>query len=366
MKDNLHIAVLMGGPSWEHDISLKSGKMVIEYSKKHKVTPVIIQRDSKWAIFDHDKFNDEDMVDFDKWVPATKKLSLYEAIEKCMANKIDIYFNAMHGAFGEDGIVQGVLEAFSLPFTGSPLLASSISMNKIVFKQLLCGAGIQVPRSVFVFTKDQFSDKDSFTAEIEKEIGFPCFIKTPSSGSSLGVNLCGSADELGVLLDDMFKLENRLLIEQYITGREFTCAVIGNSHTEDMTALPVTEIISSKTFFDFEAKYTPGVTQEITPAEIDENLKKAIQDTAVAVHNLLECKGFSRTDMIVCDGEIYVLELNAIPGMTAESLLPKAAVAEGLTLEELIDKIILLGLRAHETKKNAEENFSRFFASKKS
>ncbi|MCD6460841.1 D-alanine--D-alanine ligase [bacterium] len=365
MKDKLHIAVLMGGPSWEHDISLKSGKMIIENAKKHKITPIIIQRDSKWAVFDCNKFKADDMADFDKWVPETQKLPLYEAIEKCISAKVDIFFNAMHGAFGEDGIVQGVLEAFSMPFTGSSLLASSISMNKIVFKQFLCGAGIKVPRSVFVFNKKQFNNKDSFKRQIEREIGYPCFVKTPSSGSSIGVSLCGNSDELVILLGEMFELENRILIEEYISGREFTCAVIGNAHEDAVTALPVTEIISSKTFFDFEAKYTPGMTEEITPAKIDEPLKQSIQDTAVLVHNILECKGFSRTDMIVSDGNIYVLELNAIPGMTQESLLPKAAIAQGMTLEQLIDKIILLGLREHDRKKKAAEIFCRFVTSKK-
>lgn len=352
MPAGIHVGILMGGPSREYEVSLESGKMIIRYIDSHKYlfTPVVIKKNASWALFDPDKCRGFDKADLEKWLPISEELSMSSALERLKKMGVDIFFNVMHGAYGEDGTIQGVLEAYGFPYTGSSVLASSLAMDKIVYKQVLKGAGISVPHAVFIF-KDPFIDgTDAFLAMIQSQIGFPCVAKTPSSGSSIGVELCAGPEQIINSVKTMFPLENRVLIEQYISGREFTCGVLGNAYTDDLFALPPTEIISKNSFFDFDAKYTPGKADEITPAQIDKSLTARIQEMAVNVHNLLGSKGVTRTDMIVNDGRIFVLETNTIPGMTANSLVPKAAGAAGISLSELIDKLISYGLNDYHKK----------------
>ena len=338
----MHVAVLMGGPSWEHDISLKSAAMVINHCnpRNYKVTPVMVNRDGLWSVYPID--SKISMTDYNAWVKQTKPLSMPEALAELQARKVDICFIAMHGAFGEDGTLQGALDAVDMAYTGSPVIASSIAMDKMVYKHVLMGANITVPKSVFMHRQVDPSDLAAYCDYIEDTLGIPCVVKTPASGSSIGVNVCHNKDELATAIEKMFSLEGRLLIEQFIKGREFTCAVLGNAH-RNIEALPVTEIISSNHFFDFEAKYTPGGAREITPAEIDDELRDDIQQISQTVHTIINCQGMSRTDVLVDGRTVYVLETNTIPGMTAQSLLPQAAQVAGYTLDELIDMIISYG-----------------------
>ena len=363
MVRKYNVALLMGGPSREHNVSLESGKMVINHIdyEKYNLFPIIINRDGTWSVYDSSAVAHTPIFESDpsQWQAYPQTLSLPNALSHIKQMDVDIFFNVMHGAYGEDGTIQGVLEAYNMPYTGSNVLASSLAMDKILYKQFLTGAGVCVPDSIFI-TPTDMRDISSFVDEITGRLGFPCVIKTPSSGSSIGVELCRNSKELMDTAKKLLPIDNRLVIERFIEGREFTCAVLGNANTRDILALPPTEIISKNPFFDFEAKYTPDKAEEITPAQINQSLTQALRKIAITVHNLLGCNGLSRTDMLWDNENIFVLETNTIPGMTANSLLPKAALAYGMTLTQLIDNIIQYGLGYYHTKQNRLRSLQNF------
>ena len=346
MDDKRHIAVLMGGPSHEHEISLLSGKAVVENldRDRYKVTPVIITHANKW-IFYTDKITDGS-IQFDRSTcPIYGEFSLVGALQQFASLNVECIFNAMHGPYGEDGIVQGMFEAVGISYTGSPVLASSVAMDKIAYKHLITGAGIPTAQWSTIQIRSE-AEIDTGIETILNTTGLPCVLKTPSSGSSIGVELCETRESLSRSLRALRKLDTRFLVEKFLEGREFTCAILGNAYEPRQIALPPTEIISKNTFFDYEAKYSPEKAEELTPAPIDESLTAYIQQTALAVHNILGCKGVSRTDFIWHNEELYVLETNTLPGLTVHSLLPKAACAAGITMPELLDKIIRFALLA--------------------
>ncbi|MCB1196144.1 D-alanine--D-alanine ligase [bacterium] len=341
MQSKQNIAVVMGGPSHEHDISIKSGKTVVDNLNRsaYTITPIIINRNSEWIFYPDPMQKGQKTFSPDTLEPEYSRQYVSDALEALRQKKIDCVFNAMHGAFGEDGIMQGLLEASKLPYTGSPVLASSLAMDKIAYKHVISSAGIATARWQTAYISCE-SDIPACRDSVREYLGVPCVVKTPSSGSSIGVELCKTTDSLENTLQKMHAIDNRILIEQYLAGRELTCAVLGNAYSTQLRALPPTEIISKNSFFDFDAKYSSDKVEEITPANIPPDIFSAVQKTAVKIHNLLGCKGASRTDFILHDGILSVLETNTLPGLTAHSLLPKAAHAAGISLPELIDILI--------------------------
>jgi D-alanine-D-alanine ligase len=304
----LRLALIAGGKSAEREVSLKSGDQVFQALDK-----------SKYAIRRYDPRDDLERL-------------VREAPE------IDVALVIMHGRGGEDGSLQGLLDLLDIPYQGSGIVGSALGMNKELSKILYQQAGLKVPQALF-FNKAEAPSAQ----EIAARLGLPVVIKPVNEGSSIGVTKAATVADLAAGLAAAFAYDNRVLVEQWITGTEVTGGILGNDH---LTALPLVEIIPSDTyaFFDYEAKYKPGASTEICPARLDERLTKKAQASALAAHRALCCRGYSRTDMIVKDGEIYVLETNTIPGMTATSLLPQAAKAMGLDFPQLLDKLIELAL----------------------
>ena len=304
----LTVALLSGGISSEREVSLHGGDQIYEALDKEKYN--VIRYDPK---FDLSRLVSD-------------------------ASAIDVAFVNLHGPFGEDGTVQGFLDLLGIPYQGSGVLGSSLAMNKIASKQLYEKSGLPLPPSMVV------KRGDAVDAEAcEQKFGIPLVVKPAASGSSVGVTIVRSKDALEGALEAAFAQDDTILIEMYINGTEITGGVLGN---DDLTALPIIEIIPDEScgFFDYTAKYTPGVTREICPARIDEELTAKAQSYAKIAHRTLFCKGYSRTDMILKDREIFVLETNTIPGMTATSLLPQAAQTAGISFSELLDKLIELGM----------------------
>jgi D-alanine-D-alanine ligase len=256
------------------------------------------------------------------------------------APKIDVALIILHGPFGEDGTIQGMLDLLNIPYQGAGVLGSALCMNKLVSKQLYELAGLPVPAYLAVKCGEPFDPEGC-----ADRLGLPLVIKPATGGSSIGMSIVKRKDELNSALEDAFKHDEVILIETYIKGIELTGAVIGNEHLE---ALPIVEIIPGKThdFFDYEAKYTAGITEEICPARIDNELTARARDFAMRAHKALFCKGYSRTDMILRDKELFVLETNTIPGMTATSLLPQAAAVAGIPFKQLLDRLIQLSIEA--------------------
>lgn len=280
----------MGGKSAEHEISLISGKGVVESldKKKYKALSVVVSKKGRFKL----------------------------------PKGIDVVFIALHGPFGEDGTIQGMLELSGVPYTGSGVLASALGMDKLMFRELMAAKGIRVPKQ---------------TNKV------PCFVKPYNQGSSVGASIVRSKKKLGFALKLAKRYSDKVLVEEYVKGTEVTCAVLGNNKP---CALPVIEIVPKNEYFDYESKYKAKETQEIVPARISKTLTEKVQDLAIKVYQAVGCRGFGRIDFILKNNkEPVVLEINTIPGLTPVSLFPKAAKAAGITYPKLLDKIIRYALQ---------------------
>ena len=338
MTSRMKINVVMGGPSAEYEVSLNSGRQVLSNldRSKYELRAVVITKDKKFYYSDITE-NIPDLSDPQKtmngpFLPCDCK----QVWENC-----DVAFLALHGEFGEDGVIQGYLEALSVPYYGSGVYASAVAMNKITAKFLYELNGLDTPPySIYGVNHPDVSVK-----KIIEKHGFPCFLKCPQSGSSRLMGRAADEHSLRNLLVELQLSAADILVETNITGVELSCGVIEDAEGK-ITALPPIEIRPvNSDFFDYTAKYTKGASQEIVPAPHPQELLKRVEEIAVRAHKILGCYGVSRTDMIYCDDKLYVLETNTLPGMTATSLLPQAFKAIGGTYSQLLDTLISSALK---------------------
>jgi len=324
----------MGGNSVERDVSLASGSQVARAlaSLGHRVIGV----DTATGVLPQ--------AQLDRWVesgvapdpppPGTPDLlrtgdttALTRAPEVAGT---DLVFPALHGGAGEDGTLQALLDLAGLPYAGSGRLGCTLAMDKEVSKRLLRAAGIPTP--------------DWLTApvpldRVESELGYPVIVKPPSGGSTLGLTLAHDRRELEAAVEESLRYEDRILFERYVRGRELTVGIVGGE------ALPVGEIIPRNEIFDYECKYQPGMAEEIFPADLPREVADRLQEMSLTVHHALFLRDFSRVDFILDgDGVAWCLEANALPGLTAQSLLPRAAKAAGIGFPELCDRIVRIAL----------------------
>lgn len=305
IKDFGRVGVLMGGPSSEREISLKSGKAVLSALKESGIDAVGID-----IITD----NKEDNI---------------RLLNSC---NLDCVFIALHGRFGEDGSIQEILEEIDLPYTGSGVKASRLAMDKIGALKIFKAGKLYVPRSQFL-ERASYNENKKF----KNDLGFPVVVKPANHGSSIGLSIVELEREIPAAIELAFQFDQRIVIEEYISGRELTVGVL------DERALPVIEIVPKHKFFDFEAKYKAGLTDYIIPALLKPEIAEEVQQAALEAHKLLGCFGCSRTDIILSQKNIpFVLETNTIPGMTATSLLPKAARILGIDFNQLCLKLLEL------------------------
>ena len=317
------VALLSGGVSPEREVSLSSGDQVESALDKDKYT---VRRFD--PAFDLGRLVDE-------------------------AQSIDVALIILHGANGEDGTVQGLLDLLNIPYQGSGVLGSAVAMNKVLAKERYLQAGIPVPAHRVVRHGDTVA-ADQWLGQL----GLPVVVKPASCGSSIGMSIVREAADVAPALDAAFGHDDTVLVEAYIRGREITGAVIGN---EALEALPLIEIIPSAghDFFDYRAKYVAGETHEICPAPLEADTTAEAQRLAVMAHRALCCDGYSRTDMILADDGFYVLETNTIPGMTRTSLFPQAAAAAGMSFDRLLERLIDLGIERHHRRKGHTGGRSR-------
>ena len=290
----------MGGWSSEREISLESGRKAAESLRKQgfKVTEIDVGR------------------------------NLASVLKE---EKIEIAFIALHGVPGEDGTVQGLLEILGIPYTGSGVMASAISMNKIITKVVLQENGIKVPKHYQLKTQDSKLKVE----DVIETLGLPPYIvKTVNGGSSVGVEIVKNPDDLESTFNRIKEKYQDVFIEEFIKGREITVGILSDE------VLPVAELITKNEFFDYHAKYTSGITEEIIPAKLPEKIYKKAQSFAIRSHQAIGCKGFSRIDMMVKDDAIWVLEVNSIPGLTDMSILPMEAKHIGISYAEVIYRML--------------------------
>lgn len=308
MPTKLRLALLSGGISPEREVSVKSGDQVYESLDKTRY-------------------------DVERYDPATDLARLVDD-----APNIDVALIVLHGPYGEDGTVQGLLDLLHIPYQGSGVLGSALAMDKAVSKRLYKEAGLLVP-DYEVIARGRPYDKNT----VSRAPGFPLVVKPRRGGSSIGTSIVRSADELPKAVEAAFAHDSHVILEAYVQGMEITGGVLGN---DQLQPLPIVEILPEPeyAFFDYEAKYKQGATREICPARISEGLSARAQACAETAHRALCCRGYSRTDMIVQEDKIYVLETNTIPGMTPVSLFPLAAKTAGISFGELMDRLIELAL----------------------
>lgn len=313
--DKKRIAVLTGGPSPEHDVSLATGKNIVLNldPEKYETKEFTIGRSGEWPV------EPEDL----------KKL-------------FDLAFIAMHGPYGEDGTVQSILDSVGMPYTGSGSAASALGMNKWLSLRLFRDAGISVPPTIHLSKHEWFKDRDGIAKKITSLLGKPWVIKPNASGSSLGVRIEKDAKDLKQALELSFKDFKEIIVQEFIPGLELTCGVVDSGMPRSAFALPPTEIVPvGDTFFDYKAKYESGGAMEITPARLPDSYLQAVKRTALKVHKILGCRSFSRSDFILDQkGKLYMLETNTIPGMTENSLLPKAAKVLNISFPKLLEIVI--------------------------
>jgi D-alanine-D-alanine ligase len=345
----LNLAVVFGGQSGEHEVSLKSANQVMSALNKEKynVIPIAITKKGQWLTgnkgkeymeLNLPKAGEEGGISIEQsqnLVTINQEGKELESFAEgdTGGNKIDLVLPIVHGPYVEDGKLQGMLEMLGLSYVFSGTLASALSMNKYKTKLIAKKAGL-------IIAKDMVVGKKYKTEKIVKKLNLPVVVKPIELGSSVGINIAKTEEELKNSIDKALELGNEVLLEQFIKGRELTVAVIGNKSPK---ALPVIEIIPKvSTFFDYKAKYQTGGSEEVCPAQIPDDIRKKVQKYAVKVFKALGCRDLARADFILSenDGKLYFLEINTIPGMTATSLAPQAAKAAGMEFSEFLDKLI--------------------------
>ena len=310
------IAIVAGGDSSEFEISVKSAGEVGKILSSSYIVYIILIRGINWYWEDQKgRYHNIDKNDFSLVIDDRRI-------------KFQGVFNAIHGTPGENGLLQGYLDMMEIPYTSCGAFCSALTFNKQACKLYLKEYGIPMADAVLVRKGDNLDPASIFI-----QTGLPCFVKPNDSGSSFGVTKVKQKEELLPAIETAFKESNEVLIESFMNGREVACGVV---KTKSRTiVLPVTEIISKNEFFDFEAKYTPGKSDEVTPADMPLSVTNEIQKISLSVYDLLGCKGIVRVDFIVIRDKPFFLEINTVPGMTKESLVPKQAAAAGIALEEL-------------------------------
>ena len=345
----VNVAVVMGGTSTEHDVSLNSGKNVCNALDKSKfnVKPVIIDKEGHWLVAPDWMHADSE---FHGFPPGVRQHTASSALSLLFQAGIDIVFIALHGPGGEDGLIQGFFETARMPYTASGVLGNAVGMDKILSKMVYLQNGILTPGYLKKRSFNVSAQVDKMVEEIVATLGLPCVPKVSNQGSSHNVGIASTKAELREMLLKFSQNGPEVLVEEFIKGTELTCAVINKPGEKESIALPPTELVPvSSEFFDYHAKYTPGATEEITPARVSPEITARVQEIAVRCHDLLHCGGMSRTDMMLRGDEIYVIETNTIPGLTKTSLIPQAAAKVGIAFPELLEMQILWGLeqRSH-------------------
>lgn len=320
-----NIAIIMGGYSSEYKISLVSGNVVCQFLDKTKFEGFRIHIfKEKWVYVDaNDAEFPIDKNDFSTTVNGTKIT-------------FDCVFNAIHGTPGEDGLMQAYFELLQIPQTSCDYYQAALTFNKRDLLSVLKPYGIKTAVSYYLNKGDHFDAN-----EIIQKIGLPCFVKPNKSGSSFGISKVKTAAELPIAIEIAYEEDNEIIIESFLDGTEVSVGVI--NYKGSITVLPITEIVSENDFFDYEAKYL-GKSQEITPARISDEMTAKVSQIAKRAYEILKMKGFSRSEFIIVNGEAHLLEMNSIPGLTKESLIPQQALAAGISLEDLFTNAIELAL----------------------
>lgn len=347
----IKVAVIFGGRSGEHEVSLVSAASVIKAlnPEKYEVQQIGISTDGLWYTGENclEKFKKGEHEGLDRVMLST---------DIADAGRPDVVFPVLHGPFGEDGTIQGLFEMLQLPYVGCGVLASSSSMDKLQCKALWEAAGLPVVPYIGFNRKAWEEEKNLILREVAEKIGLPCFVKPANMGSSVGISKVKKIEELEAAIDLAARFDRRILVEKGLNVREIECAVLGN---DDPIASPAGEVIVGGEFYDFHDKYVNGVSMTEVPAQLEQKISDEIRETCIKAYKLLDCAGLSRVDCFIDkdSGNIYLNEINTMPGFTSISMYPKMIEAGGMSYEDLVDELIRLGIERFEDKQKNQVIF---------
>lgn len=365
--NKINLAVIYGGRSGEHQVSIESAASVINYINKSKynIIPVYITIEGDWYWpVNPDLARNQNIDEIDKKAkkvailpsPSVKGLKVLATDEVV---QLDAVFPVMHGTFGEDGTIQGLLELASIPYVGAGVLASSVGMDKLLVKAVY--EKHQLPQAKYLgFYRSQIETEASLKSVIKSisdEIGFPCFIKPANLGSSVGISKAKNASQLEEGLKFAAKFDSKIVVEEFIDGREIELSVLGN--LDPKVSVPG-EIVPCNEFYDYNAKYVDDKSELIIPAELPEQTISDLQRLAVKAYEVIDCRGLARVDFFVTkkEGKVLINEINTLPGFTKISMYPKLWEASGLSYEELLDQVVELAFENYKEKIKNQVNFS--------
>lgn len=362
-KKKINVGILFGGKSAEHEVSLQSAKNIFEAIDRKKYNPILIgiDKSGKWLLSDDSKFLlNADNPKLIKLNQTANRVALVPQSNGKITNlsnnaetgSIDVVFPILHGTFGEDGTVQGLLKLADIPFVGAGVLGSAVGMDKDVMKRLLRDAGVPIGKFITLKSGEKIPEYKT----IKQQIGLPCFIKPANMGSSVGVNKVNGQAEYLRAIKNALQYDTKILIEEYIKGREIECSVLGNNNP---TASAPGEVIPNHDFYSYEAKYTDknGAILKI-PAKISSQTAKKIQALAIKTFKILSCEGLARIDFFLKNnGNIIVNEINTMPGFTKISMYPKLWEISGITYAKLIDRLIELAIERFNKEKRLKTNY---------
>jgi D-alanine-D-alanine ligase len=345
----MRAGILFGGRSAEHEVSVVSAQGVMGAidRQRFQVVPLGVTKDGAWLTPEETQnalaaINAEHLASLR--APAASGGIRPQVL--AALGELDVVFPLVHGTFGEDGSLQGLLEMLDVAYVGAGVASSAVGMDKALQQMILRQAGLPVPQSL-VLTASRWQEEGPAAArEVEGQLGYPCFVKPANSGSSIGTSKVRSREDLADAMTEAFRFDRKALVEQAIEGRQVECAVLGNDHPR---ASPLGEIVFTREFYDYVAKYEDPTTRLIIPAELPPDLARSLQDMAIAAFQAVDCAGMGRVDFfLAADGQPYLNEINTIPGFTPVSMYPKLWEAGGLSYRDLITRLIELGLERHQ------------------
>jgi D-alanine-D-alanine ligase len=354
VADKLRVGVIFGGRSAEHDVSIMSAKNIIGLlsQAKYSIVPIGITHQGQWLLLEDvariiRKMEKDRKLAFQDLIPM-ENAPPSEKIISCLKQSVDVVFPLIHGKNGEDGTLQGVLELADVAYVGSGVLASALAMDKAATKKILSAHRIPVVDALVVTRKMWRHSPEEISKYVDEKSHYPCFVKPVNTGSSIGVSKVHSQDELQQALTTAAAYDRRMLVEEAVEGREITVAVIGN---EDPIVSVPGEIVTTREFYDYEAKYTEGSTELRIPADLPPRSAEKIRKIAIDAFKALDCAGMARVDFFLTrSGKIYVNEVNTIPGFTSYSMYPKLWEHTGMDGRTLLGRLLDLAMERYRDK----------------
>ncbi len=345
-NQRLRVGVILGGRSSEKEISLESGRNIFYNLDPSKYEGVPIFMDSKGRLWEITLplLVQNTTADIEARLERDAQRIPYEDLK----NRVDFVYIGLHGKWGEDGCLQGLLELLDLPYTGAGVLGSALGMHKAVQRRLLRQAGIDVPKHRVISRRQWETEPDGVAAMVEEEFGYPCVVKPTREGCSVGLAVVRKPEQLGPAIEGALEWDNEILVEELLRGMEITVAVLGNDEPQ---AFPPTETPPKGDFLTIEEKFLPGEGENITPARLPQDKLEEIQRTVERAYKVLHLKAYTRFDGFVVDDRFVITEPNTLPGATPSSTIFQGPAEAGMTPMEVIDRVIQLSLEAHRNKK---------------